>query len=149
MACLNLIRVVKYIGHWTAQNTNMLDNSVYALYGDPKVNSELWICTTASITKIYVNLPFTEISEKEGVKGSINSFCEFNSSTYVATNIGLFKSMVTDSGTVVYKLFNNISSEIFPLIKTTVEKDSFLLAGSIDGVYKIEKKRNYISHKRQ
>jgi len=62
----------KYIGHWTAQNTNMLDNSVYALYGDPKVNSELWICTTASITKIYVNLPFTEISEKEGVKGSIN-----------------------------------------------------------------------------
>jgi len=129
----------KYIGHWTAQNTNMLDNSVYALYTDPKVNSELWICTTASITKIYVNLPFTEISEKEDIKGSINSFCKFNGSTYVATNIGLFKSMVTDSGTVVYKLFNNISSEIFPLIKATVEKDSFLLAGSIDGVYRIDK----------
>lgn len=132
----------KYIGHWTAQNTNMLDNSVYALYTDPKVNSELWICTTASITKIYVNLPFTEISEKEGVKGSISSFCKFNGSTYVTTSTGLFKSMVTDSGTVVYKLFKNISSEIFPLIKATVKKDSFLLAGSIDGVYRVDKNGN-------
>ncbi|HZL77115.1 MAG TPA: SpoIIE family protein phosphatase [Bacteroidales bacterium] len=132
----------KYIGHWTAQTTNMLDNSVYALYTDPKVNSELWICTIGSITKIYVNLPFTEISEKEGVKGSISSFCKFNGSTYVTTNTCLFKSMVTDSGNVVYKPFKNISSEIFPLIKATVGKDSFLLAGSIDGVYRIDKNGN-------
>jgi serine phosphatase RsbU (regulator of sigma subunit) len=133
----------KYIGHWTTQNTNMLDNSIYAVYTDPKVNSELWICTTGSITKAYVNLPFTEISEKEGIAGSISSFCKFNGSIYVATSNGLFKSTTNEDGTVTYKLFNNISSEIFPLTIATADKDTFLLAGSsFNSVYQIEKNGN-------
>jgi serine phosphatase RsbU (regulator of sigma subunit) len=133
----------KNTGHWTTQNTNMLDNSVTALYVDPATNSELWICTAGSITKAYVNLPFTEISEKTGITGSINSFCKFNGSVYIATSNGLFKSETNEEESVAYKLFGKISSEIFPLINATVGKDSFLLAGStFNSIYKIDQKGN-------
>ena len=133
----------KNIGHWTTETTNMLDNSVSAIYSDPAANSELWICTSGSITKVYVNLPFTEISENAGITGSVNSFCKFNGSIYVATSNGLFKSTTNEDGTVTYKLFNNISSEIFPLTTITAGKDSFLLAGStFNSVYQIGKNGN-------
>jgi serine phosphatase RsbU (regulator of sigma subunit) len=117
-------------GHWTTSNTGMLDNSVSALFVDPGVNSELWICTTGSVTKAFVNLPFTEIGDKAGIVGSINSFCKFNGATYVSTDKGLYKSIINEDGSVTYSLFNNISSEIFPLAAATVGRDSFLLAGS-------------------
>jgi Serine phosphatase RsbU, regulator of sigma subunit len=133
----------KYTGHWTKDNTNMLDNSVSALYSDPAANSELWICTSGSITKAYVNLPFTEISEKAGMLGSINSFCKFNGSIYVATSNGLLKSSANNDGTLSYNLFKNISSEVFPLTTATIGRDSFLLAGSsFNSVYQIDKNGN-------
>jgi serine phosphatase RsbU (regulator of sigma subunit) len=133
----------QYIGHWTSDNTNMLDNSVSAIYTDPTVNSELWICTTGSITKAYINLPFTEIPEKTGIIGSVSSFCKFNGSIYVATSNGIFKSITNEDGSVTYQQFKNISSETFPLLNATVKKDSFLLAGStFDGVIQIGANEN-------
>jgi hypothetical protein len=128
----------KYIGHWSSKNTNMQDNVILALYTDQKSNSELWISTSGSVTKAYTNLPFSELSEKDGLEGSINNFCKFNGSVYVATDNGLFKSGIDNDGTRRFINFNNINSQIFPLCVGTVGKDSFLLAGStFDGLFKI------------
>ncbi|MCK7536148.1 MAG: hypothetical protein MZV63_36750 [Marinilabiliales bacterium] len=66
--------MVSWIGHWNSGNTDMQDNVVTALYANPDVNSELWIITAGTVTKAYVNLPFTQFSEKSGLDGSINSF---------------------------------------------------------------------------
>jgi hypothetical protein len=128
----------KYVGHWTSENTDLLDNLITSLYTDPEKNSELWISATGSVTKAYVNLPFTQISEKSGIDGSVNTFCSFNGSIYVSTDKGLFKSSQDENGNRVFSRFNNITSQILPLSVAKVANDSFLLAGSLlDGVYKI------------
>jgi serine phosphatase RsbU (regulator of sigma subunit) len=127
-----------FIGHFTSENTEMLDNSISVMYSDSSSNSELWISATGSITKIYVNLPFTQISEKSGFNGSVNNFCSFNGSVFVATDLGLFKSATDESGNRVFRQVNDISSQLFSLEVGKVAADSFLLAGSnFDGVYQV------------
>jgi hypothetical protein len=128
----------KVAGHFTTTNTEMLDNSVSAIYADPDKNSELWISAANSITKVYINLPFTTFSEKSGIAGSVNSFCSFNGSVYVATDIALFKSSTDENGNRVFKELNDISGQIFSLEVGKVGSDSFLLAASnFDGIYQI------------
>jgi serine phosphatase RsbU (regulator of sigma subunit) len=126
------------IGHFTSANTEMLDNSISAMYSDPDKNSELWISATGSITKVYVNLPFTQFSEKSGINGSVNNFCSFNGSVFVATDLGLFKSTTDKDGHRIFRQVNDISSQIFSLEVCEVAADSFLLAGSnFESVYQV------------
>ncbi|MCU0474364.1 MAG: SpoIIE family protein phosphatase [Bacteroidales bacterium] len=128
----------QFTGHWTSQTTDMNDNVVSALYSDPDASSELWVATAGSVTKAYVNIPFTHISEKSGLDGSVNQFIKFNGSVYVSTDKGLFKSSVNEDGSRIFSQYSNISSQVFPLFVANVARDSFLLAGSnINGVYKI------------
>jgi serine phosphatase RsbU (regulator of sigma subunit) len=128
----------KFIGHWTSENLEMQDNVITTMYTDPSVCSELWISTTGSVTKAYVNLPFTQFCEKMGLLGSVSTFCEFNDDVYVAADQGLFKSIADEDGHRVFTLVNDINSQIFPLIVAKVDPDSFLLAGSTFGdVYQV------------
>jgi serine phosphatase RsbU (regulator of sigma subunit) len=123
--------------HWNSQNTDMQDNTVTALNAGLNGDNELWISTDGFITKAYVNLPFTQFSLKSGIDGGVNSFCKFNGSVYVATDKGIFKSIINDDGSRSFRQANNISDQVFPLVAGIVKKDSFLLAGSIKGVYQI------------
>jgi len=126
-----------YTGHWNNQNTEMQDNTISALYADPETGSELWIATMSFITKAYINLPFSQFSEKSGLAGGINNFCQFNGSVYVATDNGIFKSGINEDGTRIFSQLNNITAQVFPLLPAKVGNESFLLAGSFSGVYNI------------
>jgi serine phosphatase RsbU (regulator of sigma subunit) len=125
------------IGHWNSQNTDMQDNTVTALNAGTSGDDELWISTNGFITKAYVNLPFTQFSLKSGIDGGVNSFCKFNGSVYVATDKGVFNSKINEDGSRSFKQVNDIIDQVFPLVVGTVKKDSFLLAGSNNGVYQI------------
>jgi hypothetical protein len=126
-------------GHYTNSNTEMVDNLVSAMYCDPDNPSELWVSVTASITKIYLNLPFTQLSDKSGITSIVNSFCSFNGSVYIATDLGLYRSTTDVDGNRAFIQINDISSQqIFSLTVAKFERDSFLLASSnFDGVYKV------------
>ncbi|MCX6335154.1 MAG: triple tyrosine motif-containing protein [Bacteroidia bacterium] len=126
-------------GHYTSSNTKMVDNLVSAMYSDPDNISELWISVTASISKIYLNLPYTYFSEKSGIDASVNSFCNFNGSAYVATDLGLYKSSTDENGERIFKKLDNISTQqIFNVDVVKFDNDSFLLAASnFDGVYQV------------
>jgi serine phosphatase RsbU (regulator of sigma subunit) len=127
-----------YIGRWNSQNTEMQDDAVSALYSDPDANSELWIATMGFITKAYVNLPFKQFSVKSGLEGGVNNFCRFNNSVYVATDNGVFKSGTKkEDGTRIFNQLDDITAQVFPLQPAMVGRDSFLLAGSFRGVYRI------------
>jgi len=118
------------IGHFTAENTEMMDKSISSMYCDPSSNSELWISASNSITKIYMNLPFTVINEKSGYAGSVNNFTSLNNSVYLVTDLGLFKSNVDAEGSRKFEQVNDINAQIFSIIAAKTERDSFLLATS-------------------
>ncbi len=130
--------------HWTSQNTEMQDNAITAMYSDPNSNSELWISTTGSITKLYVNLPYTVLSDKEGLNGSVNNFRTFNRNVFVGTDQGLFESTVDENGERSFVQVDDINSQIFPLCTTCLGHDSCILAGSLNGIYQINKDNRYI-----
>lgn len=125
-------------GHYKSSNTEMVDDLVSAMYSDPDNPSELWVSVTASISKIYLNLPFTYFSEKSGINSIVNSFRSFNGSVYVATDRGLYRSTTDENGNRIFREFDEISNQIFALETAKFENDSFLLAASnFDGVYQI------------
>ena len=125
-------------GHYKSSNTEMVDDLVSAMYSDPDNPSELWVSVTASISKIYLNLPFTCFSEKSGINSIVNSFRSFNGSVYVATDRGLYRSATDENGNRVFREFDEISNQIFTLETAKFDNDSFLLAASnFDGVYQI------------
>jgi serine phosphatase RsbU (regulator of sigma subunit) len=132
----------KLIGHWNSENTDMQDNTITALNAGKSGDNELWISTNGSITKAYVNLPFMQFSLKSGIDGGVNSICRFNGSIYVATDKGVSKSKTTEDGSIYFSQMDNVIDQVFPLVVGTVKKDSFLLAGSIKGVYQINSNGN-------
>jgi serine phosphatase RsbU (regulator of sigma subunit) len=123
--------------HLNSSTFDIEDNAVRAIYSDP--NSELWISTTGSLTKIYINLPFTQITSKTGLVGSVNNFCNFEGSIYVATDQGLFKNEIDEEGNRIFNQFQDINQQIFPLQVAKVGNENFLLAGStlLGGVHQI------------
>ncbi|MGA2407938.1 MAG: SpoIIE family protein phosphatase [Bacteroidales bacterium] len=133
----------RLIGHWTSQNTEMQDNTVTALNAGTTGDNELWLSTDGYVSKAYVNLPFTQFSLKSGIDGGVNSFCFFNGSVYVATDKGIYNSIVNDDGSRSFNQVNNIIDQVFPLVVGTVKKNKFLLAGSNKGVYQINSNGSY------
>ena len=128
----------KLEGHYTSSNTNMVDDLVSAMYTDPENPSELWISATASISKVYLNLPFTQFSDKSGINSIVNGFVSFNGSVYVSSDLGLFKSTTDNQGNRIFDQYNGIKNQIFGLEVAKFQNDSFLLAASnFDGIYQV------------
>ncbi len=127
----------KYTGNWNSKNTDMQDNTIYALYSDPSANTELWIVTDGFISKAYVNFPFYQFSAKSGLEGGINNFCEFEGSVYISTDNGIYVSGITEDGSRTFKQFSDITDQAFPLTVASIGKEKFLLAGTLFHTYKI------------
>ncbi len=127
----------KYSGSWNTGNTDMQDNTIYSLWSDPAVNSELWIVTDGFISKAYVNFPYYQFSAKAGLEGGINNFCEFGGSVYISTDNGLYVSSIADDDSRIFEQFSDITDQAFPLAVASVGKEQFLLAGTLFHTYKI------------
>jgi|WetSurMetagenome_2_1015567.scaffolds.fasta_scaffold00001_430 hypothetical protein len=125
-------------GHFKSTTVEMNDDGVTALYTDPDLNSELWISATGSVTKVYVNMPFTQFSSRSGINGSINNIKALAGDIYIATDQGLFKSTIDTCGIRRFNLHGNLNSQIFALCVASMPSGNFMLAGTqFDGIYQI------------
>jgi ligand-binding sensor domain-containing protein len=127
------------IKHWDKDNSGMMDNSVLAFYCDQSENTELWISTIKYVTKVYINLPFTELSPKSGINGGVNCICEMNGKIYISTDLGVYKSYINENGHLMYSKIPEIIDQVFPVYHANVGDEEFVLAGSISGLFQITK----------
>jgi len=135
-------RNLNFIGKWDSKTSNLPDNTVAAFYVDHSPSSELWISTTYNISKVFINLPFYELSNLQGLEGAINNIAKFKGKIYVATDIGLFESY-TDKNK--YLKFNNtggVSFQTFYLSSCHFGGEEFLLSGTGMGLYCIKSNGN-------
>jgi serine phosphatase RsbU (regulator of sigma subunit)/ligand-binding sensor domain-containing protein len=125
------------ISRWSRETTDLPDNSITALYSDNGLNSELWISSAGFLSKAYINIPITEFSIKSGLDGVVNNICEFNNNIYVATDVGLFKSVINMDGIKKFEELNLINKQVFRLYNASFGRENFLLVGTNLGLYKI------------
>jgi serine phosphatase RsbU (regulator of sigma subunit)/ligand-binding sensor domain-containing protein len=120
-------------------NSDLADNTIYAMYCDYKNKGELWISALGVISKVYFNIPLTRFSGKQGIESGLNDICEFNGSIYLSTDGGILKSTVDrDNNSLVFKPVPGTTAQVLPLEVIKSVKGSFLLAGSREGVYSID-----------
>jgi ligand-binding sensor domain-containing protein len=86
----------KWIGLWNPESGVLEDDQIYALYADQQTN-ELWVCVTASITRLYTELPYSAFSEGMGIDAVVNGINLLDDIVYAATDKGVYRS-VADKG---------------------------------------------------
>ncbi len=135
----------KLVRQWDVGNSNLMDNGILAFYCDPDKNSELWVSTIRFVSKVYINLPFTEFSPKSGIDGGVNCICDMDGITYIATDLGVFKSGINSNGHLEFSGIPEFIDQVFPIVHASVNDEEFLLAGSINGLFQIKKSGKVVS----
>ncbi len=132
-----LDRNFKWTGKWDTETSDLPDNTVTAFYTGSDPHSEIWTATAGYVSKIYVNLPYTEITTRTGFEGIINNVTSFNGNIFIATDLGLFKHLIDSKGYLKFEKFGNISNQTFTLLNGRYGNDEFLLVGTNLGLYQI------------
>jgi serine phosphatase RsbU (regulator of sigma subunit) len=119
------------------ENSELGDNTIIAMYCDYQTNSELWVSTQGVISKVYLNMPLTQFSEKQGIMSGVNSIAELDGSLYLSTDAGILKSGRDESNNLIFKEVAGTNTQVFPLEKISSASGEFLLAGSLNGILQI------------
>jgi serine phosphatase RsbU (regulator of sigma subunit) len=135
----------KLAGYWNNEKTELQDNFIYALYVDPNKDNELWISTLGYLSKAYTNTPITKFGDQSGINGGVNGICELNSVIYLSTDDGAVRSKVDKDGCRYFEKVEGIEDQVFPIYRADIGQESFLLAGSIKGLYQITKNGKVIN----
>ncbi len=120
-------------------NTIQLLNKKSGLQEDivKSVNTDnqnnLWVALGKGISHAEISSPLTSLNDAQGLKGSIQDIVKYKNSLYIATSLGVFKAV---DGYFVP--ISGITSQTWSLKITAIEKDSFLLASTEAGIFKIE-----------
>jgi serine phosphatase RsbU (regulator of sigma subunit) len=125
------------VDQYTKDNSDLEDNTMYALYSDKKDKSELWISTLGVVSKAY---PFTKkLNSKQGIGSAVNEICEFQGRKFLSTDDGVFESFIDKDGKLGFKKIEKINDQVFPLQVVKIKSDEFLLAGTQFGIVMIRK----------
>jgi serine phosphatase RsbU (regulator of sigma subunit)/ligand-binding sensor domain-containing protein len=94
---------------------------------------DLWIALDNGISRLEISAPLRFLHDAQGLSGSVWDIIKFKNRLYVATSLGIFAA--TDDRFVPV---TGISSQARSLQKFITKKDTFLIASSESGIYKIE-----------
>jgi hypothetical protein len=127
------------------ENSDMEDNTAYAMYCDYKKNSELWISAYGLLSKVYVNIPLSLFSDKQGVESGVNEITKFNGDIYLSSDAGILKSYTDGHNNLKFSKVQGISTQAFPVRVISSDKGNFLLTGTLDGIFQISADGTVIS----
>ncbi|MFN8240961.1 MAG: SpoIIE family protein phosphatase [Bacteroidales bacterium] len=128
----------KLTGIWNIPSGVLKDDLIYALYADSESN-ELWVATYGYVSRLYTDMPYNVFTEANGLTGAVNGIESLNDVVYVTTDRGVFKSYENEAGARLFKGVDEIGEQSFPIVKASVDGESFLLTSSIYGLFQIGK----------
>jgi len=114
------------------QSTGIQDDAIYYVYQDNQDN--IWMALNNGISYSSISSQLTSWDVSSGLRGSLQSIVRYKQSLYISTNIGIFR-MLHNSFKEVEGM-NRFSHNLFTI--NTKDGNSFLLAGSMDGIFQIE-----------
>jgi serine phosphatase RsbU (regulator of sigma subunit) len=113
------------------KESGLQENIVKAVNVDNRQN--LWIALGKGIAHAEISSPLSSLDDAQGLNGSVQDIIKFNNSLYIATSLGVFKA-VNDHFVPV----EGVASQTWSLHRFIFKRDTFLLAASETGLYKIE-----------
>jgi len=119
----------KIISHLNKQN-GLLDDDVKFVALDNE--NDLWMALGNGISRAEISSPLRFYSDAQGLSGSIEDINAFKNILYVATSTGVY---FLKEG--IFYPVKNMGVATWSLEKTFQNKDSILLAGCENGIYKI------------
>jgi len=118
----------KIISHLNKQN-GLLDDDVKYVALDNQ--NDLWMALGNGISRAEISSPLRFYGDAQGLSGSIEDINTFKNTLYVATSTGVY---FLKEG--IFYPVKNLSSAAWTL-ETVQNKDSILLVGCENGIYKI------------
>ncbi|OFY66909.1 MAG: hypothetical protein A2V64_02915 [Bacteroidetes bacterium RBG_13_43_22] len=126
----------KLVYQLTVGTSDLIDDSVHAMFCDSESDSELWVATYGFLNKVYFNVPITKFSEKQGIEYGLNDIALFKGNLYLSSDAGILKSYV-DNNNIRFRKITGTEGQFIPLevIKTT--SDEYLLSSSLAGLLQV------------
>ncbi|MBK9389860.1 MAG: hypothetical protein IPN68_06575 [Bacteroidetes bacterium] len=119
------------------ENSHLEDNTAYAMFCDYTKSSELWISTYGVLSKAYFNIPITIFSDKQGIESGVNEISMYMGSIYLSSDAGILKSYVDQNDNLKFRKIQGMNSQAFPLKVINTPSESFILTGTLDGIFQI------------
>jgi len=133
---LILSKTGELIEQITTDNSDLEDNTMYALYFDNKYTTELWMVNFGSVSKAYLFIK--TFTAKQGVESAANRICKFQGSYYISTDAGILKSQAGENNNLVFREMEGIETQVFPLKIMKTGNKEILLAGSTFGILQVK-----------
>jgi serine phosphatase RsbU (regulator of sigma subunit) len=116
------------------------DETIINLY-QSKPDEPIWTMLDHGISSAYIDFPFHSLSDKNGINGSVYDICEFENYLFVATGVGVYYIDKTQRGNPEFKAIKAIQNQTWELViyKDPNTKKSFLLVGTINGLFQVDK----------
>jgi serine phosphatase RsbU (regulator of sigma subunit) len=102
---------------------------------------DLWIALVKGISHVEISSPLSSLNDAHGLNGSIQDIIKVRNSLYVATSLGVYKA----SGNR-FTPVEGIISQTWSLKKFISTNDTFLLASSEAGIFKIDGAKSVLIH---
>lgn len=129
------------------KSAGLQDQTVSYLYRDRE--GLLWLALNNGISKIETQSPLTFYGERAGIEGSVYDIARHSGALYVATDLGVFclkspvpekKSSLPSPSNPRFQAVKGINTQTWALLSLMVSnRDSLLLAATLDGVYEIHR----------
>jgi len=94
---------------------------------------DLWVALDNGISRLEISAPLRFLHDAQGLSGSVWDIIKFRNTLYAATSLGVFAAAGDH-----FEPVRGVSSQARSLRKFIAQKDTFLIASSEAGVYKIE-----------
>ena len=127
------------VQHISGTTSGLRESTVTAMYCDFASNSQLWFCTRGFINRAYVSLPANEFGSESGIESPPRDIEKFGTSTYIATDNGIFRSYTDSMGVMRFSQKELPAGRVSDLQIAVLPDDTVLLAAASDGLWQIRK----------